>query len=215
MRLFIGDKNYSSWSMRPWVALKAANIAFEERLIRLAQDDTAARIAEVSPSGRVPVLEDGELRIWDSLAIIEYVAERFPDRGLWPAQVAARARARCISAEMHAGFAALRTHMSMNIRNRYPGKGRTSEVEAEIARITSMWRDALKASGGPFLFGAWTAADAMYAPVVMRFRTYEVAMPAECEAYMRAVETHPAVAQWVADAHADGRPIARYDGIYA
>lgn len=211
--LWIADKNYSSWSMRPWVAMRAAGVAFDEQLIRLARDDSARRIAEISPSGRVPVLVDGTLRVWDSLAIVETLAERAPDRRWWPSDATARAHARSLCAEMHAGFTALRSNMPMNIRNRYPGRGRTADVDADIARITAAWRDALHRHAGPFLFGEWSAADAFYAPVVTRFRTYAVELDAVCEAYARAVETHPAVAAWIADAHADLVSVERYDRV--
>lgn len=214
LKLVIADKNYSSWSMRPAVAMRAAGIAFEEQLIRLAEDDTAARIRAVSPSGRVPCLIDGDLQVWDSLAIIETLAERFPGLGIWPADARARAHARSVSAEMHSGFPALRNAMSMNIRNRYPGRGRTPECMAEIARIVELWSDCLEHYGGPFLFGTFGAADSMYVPVVMRFVTYAVALPTACEAYKNAVLAHPAVASWIAEARADPRAIAYYDAIY-
>ena len=212
--LVIADKNYSSWSMRPWVLMHACGLAFDEHLIRLAEPDTAARIRAVSPSGRVPALIDGETVVWDSLAIIETLAERYPLAGIWPANAAARAHARAISAEMHAGFAALRSAMPMNIRARHPGAGHTPEAMADVARIVELWTDALQRWGGPFLMGTFSAADAMYAPVVMRFITYGVALPPACEAYVAAVAAHPAVAAWVAAALADPRRVARYDNVY-
>src|SRR5256886_1695424 len=168
MLLVIGNKNYSSWSLRPWIAMKVLGIAFDEVRIPLYRPGSKEQILRYSPAGRVPILRDGDTVVWDSLAILEYLAERHPQ--LWPADPAQRAKARSVSAEMHSGFAKLREHMSMNTRKRYPGKGRTPEVLADIARIDAIWAEAT----GPFLFGAFTAADAMYAPVVLRFRTYEV-----------------------------------------
>ena len=157
LKLVIGNKNYSSWSMRPWILLTQAGIPFEEVQVWLGEPDTAAQIARHSPTGVVPVLMDtvngAELRIWDSLAICEYVAEKFPGKALWPADVAARAQARAVSAEMHSGFSALRSNMPMNIRNRYPGKGMAEGVAADIARVSAIWRDCTERYGGPFLFG--------------------------------------------------------------
>ena len=212
LKLVIADKNYSSWSMRPAVLMRALDIAHEEILIRLAESDTAARIKALSPSGRVPCLIDGDLHVWDSLAIFEALAERFP--GVWPADAAARARARSISAEMHSSFSALRQSMPMNIRKLYPGLGHTPDTDADIARVVELWSDCLQRSGGPFLFGAFCAADAMYAPVVMRFKTYAVELPKPCAAYVEAVCAHPAVAGWIAEAKADARAIPRYDSLY-
>ena len=191
MKLIVGNKNYSSWSLRPWLAMKVAGIAFTEQRIPLYLPGSKGEILAFSPAGKVPCLIDetpaGRLAVWDSLSICEYLAEKTPS--LWPADPAARALARSISAEMHSGFPNLRTHMSMNIRKRYPDKGRTPEVLAEIARIVAMWSDcrARFGKGGAFLFGPFCNADAMYAPVVMRFRTYEVELPAACRAYADAV----------------------------
>lgn len=212
LKLVIADKNYSSWSMRPAVLMRALGIAHEEILIRLAEPDTGTRIKAVSASGRVPCLIDGDLHVWDSLAIFETLAERFP--GVWPADAKARAHARSVSAEMHSGFGALRQSMPMNIRKQYPGKGHTPETDADIARIAELWSDCLQRSGGPFLFGAFCAADAMYAPVVMRFKTYAVELPKACAAYVEAMCAHPAIAGWIADALADPRAIERYDSLY-
>ncbi|MCK9193169.1 MAG: glutathione S-transferase family protein, partial [Nevskia sp.] len=184
MKLVIGNKNYSSWSLRPWLALKVAEIPFEEILIPLYQADSKARQLAFSPAGKVPILVDGAVTIWDSLAILEYVAEQYPDRGLWPRAIAARAHARSVSAEMHAGFAALRTAMPMNCRATLAGKGHTPEALADIARIAAIWGDCRARYGndGPFLFGAFSNADAFYAPVVTRFLTYGVALPDVCRA---------------------------------
>ncbi|MGH8746407.1 MAG: glutathione S-transferase, partial [Burkholderiales bacterium] len=187
LALVIGNKNYSSWSLRPWLAMKVLGREFEERPVSLYVPGAKQRLLGYSPAGKVPILIDGERKIWDSLAILEYLAESHPS--LWPAAPAARALARSISAEMHSGFAALRQHMSMNIRKRHPGKGRTPESLADIARIVAMWSEcrARFGAGGSFLFGGFGAADAMYAPVVARLHTYDVAVEVSTRAYMAAV----------------------------
>lgn len=202
--LVIGNKNYSSWSMRPWVVLTAFDIPFREVRICLDQADTASKIAEYSAAGRVPVLLDGQTHIWDSLAICEYLAEQFPDRALWPQETAARAIARSIVAEMHSGFPGLRSAMSMDIRGSYPGKGRTPEAQGDIGRICEIWEDCLAEFGHhEFLFGDFSIADAFYAPVVMRFRSYQVSLAPALQAYVDRVVAHPAVARWVAEALAE------------
>ncbi|WP_298291506.1 glutathione S-transferase family protein [Thiomonas sp.] len=201
--LHIGNKNYSSWSMRPWVAMTAFGIPFEERLHLLDTPAFATEVAPLSPLARVPILEDGALRVWDSLAICEYLAERFPQHALWPRDSAARARARSLCASMHSGFGALREHMSMNIRAEWPGQGMTPAVRHDIDQILSMWSDALHSSGGPWLFGAFSLADAFYAPVCMRFLTYRPALPDWAWSYVREVAAHPAVAAWVQQARAE------------
>jgi glutathione S-transferase len=212
MKLVIGDKNYSSWSMRPWVLMKHFGIPFEEIMVPLAEANTHASIARHSPSGRVPCLitDDGQ-SIWDSLAIAETLAERFPQQALWPRDAAARARARSVSAEMHSGFMDLRSNMWMNIRASFPGKGATPGALADVARIDELWRDCLAASGGPFLFGEFSIADAMYAPVVMRFNTWQPALSAEAAAYAKRVTAAPAVHAWIADALAEQHPVDKYD----
>ncbi|MBA4284362.1 MAG: glutathione S-transferase [Xanthomonadaceae bacterium] len=200
MKLVIGNKNYSSWSLRPWLALRVAGIAFAEQRIPLDQPDSKARMLIESPAGKVPVLVVGDLVIWDSLAICEYLAERYPDARLWPLDPAQRARARAISAEMHSGFAGLRSAMPMNCRGRHPDSGRTAAALADIERISALWSDALAASGGPFLFGHFTIADAMYAPVAARFVTYAVALPPACAAYVARLQALPAMVEWNAAA---------------
>lgn len=198
--LVIGNKNTSSWSLRPWLLMKHAGIAFDEAHVRLRQPDTRQQILQHSPSGRIPVLKHKGQVIWDSLAIAEYLAEQFPQQHLWPTDSAARAQARCISAEMHSGFQALRTHMPMDILGSHPGQGHDQEgVAGDTARVREIWRDARTKGGadGPFLFGAFSIADAMYAPVVSRFRTYGVACDAICSAYMEAVWNLPAMQEWV------------------
>ena len=214
LALAIGNKNYSSWSMRPWVAMKHAGIPFVEHRIALYQPDSKRRILEHSPAGKVPVLKDGTIAVWDSLAILEYLAERFPDRGLWPRSAAGRARARAASAEMHSGFAALRTHMPMNLRNSYPGRGRIPEVETDIARVTALWADCRTTSGGPFLFGPFCNADAMFAPVATRFVTYGVTLPPVCQHYVDTLIALPAMQLWYADARAEREAIDEYDRMY-
>jgi glutathione S-transferase len=200
LKLYVGNKRISSWSLRPYLALAHAGADFTTETILLDLPDTKAKIAAVNPAGRVPVLHDDQLVIAESLAICEYVAELYPAAGLWPDDRAERARARAIATEMHGGFAALRREMSMDIGAKKPGAGRTSESLADIARVTQIWRDQLAASGGPFLFGAFTIADAMFAPVATRFDTYEVELDDPCAAYVRTVLALPAMRAWARDA---------------
>jgi glutathione S-transferase len=208
MRLVIGNKNYSSWSLRPWIAMRHFGMPFEEVRIPLDRPDTAQRIREHNPAGKVPCLVDEGLSIWDSLAILEYLAEKQP--ALWPADPAQRARARSVAAEMHSGFAALRTAMPMNVRNRFPGKGRSPEVDADIRRIAEIFDAALK----PFLFGPFCAADAMFAPVVLRFRTYEPPLGKAGRAYMEAMLALPAMREWIAAAEREDEAMPKYDAMY-
>jgi glutathione S-transferase len=201
LTLVIGNKNISSWSMRPWVAARAFGIPFAEVRVLLDQDDTAANIARYSHAGRVPVLVAGEITVWDSLAIAEYLAEQFPDKHMWPQDVAARALARSVVAEMHSGFTGLRTAMTMNIKARLPGRGRTAEAQADIGRICEIWEECLARYGHRgFLFGDFSIADAFFAPVVTRFQTYGVALAPALQAYCERVLAHPAVAEWIAGA---------------
>ncbi|TCS61719.1 glutathione S-transferase family protein [Varunaivibrio sulfuroxidans] len=196
--LVIGNKNYSSWSLRPWLAMSVANIPFTEKLIPLFDARWDDAIAALSPNKKVPLLIDGDLRIWESLAILEYLAEKFPAARLWPENPAARATARAVSSEMHAGFAALRAHMPMNIRKTAPDKGRGPGVDDDIARVCAIWRDCRAAFGadGPFLFGAFSNADAMFAPIVSRFTTYGVALDDTCRAYADTILTLDAMTVW-------------------
>ena len=203
MILVIGNKNYSSWSLRPWVAMKALGIEFQEKRIPLYGPGAKEEILLESPAGKVPILIDGATRVWDSLAILEYLADKQPQ--MWPSGREARAHARAVSAEMHAGFPNLRNHMSMNVRKRYPGKGRTPEVLSEVKRINSIWSEAK----GPFLFGAFSAADAMYAPVVFRFRTYEVAV--DNRAYYDAMLALSAMKEWSAAAEREQESIPQFE----
>jgi glutathione S-transferase len=202
LKLIIGNKNYSSWSFRPWLAMKVADIAFEEELVSLDAADFKARLGAVSAAGKVPVLVDDDICIWESLAILEYVAEKFPAARLWPVPAAARAHARAIAAEMHAGFSPLRRHLPMNMRRPVLARELDARVLQNVARIEAIWADCRRrfASSGPFLYGAFTAADAMYAPVVSRFHTYDVGVGEEACAYMRTIMTLPAWQEWEAAA---------------
>jgi glutathione S-transferase len=213
LTLVIGNKNYSSWSLRPWLVSVHFGIPFEEVRIPLYQSDTQARLAEWSPSGLVPVLRDGALTVWDSLSICEYLAERFPQLALWPSDHSARAVARSVSAEMHSGFSALREHMSMNIRVSRPGKGRAPGVQEDIDRVCALWRECRSRYGddGEFLFGRFSIADAMFAPVATRFTTYHVDLDEVCGAYVRSIYALPAMQRWVSEARAEAEVIERYE----
>jgi glutathione S-transferase len=214
MTLVIGNKNYSSWSMRPWLALRVGGIAFEERLIPLYTGPAdKQRIVDITPAGKVPALIDGDVTVWDSLAIIEYAAERFPDGGLWPANPASRARARSISAEMHSGFSALRSECGMNLHRRIGAKALSDNARADIARIQELWTDCRRRSAGegPFLFGSFTAADAMYAPVIHRFRTYAIEVTSPVREYMDAMMALPAFRQWTEEGLAETLTIEKFE----
>jgi len=202
LKLIVGNKNYSSWSLRPWIAMKAAGIPFEEQVISLDAPDFKAVVGAVSGPGKVPVLVDGDVSVWESLAIIEYLAEKFPAAGLWPAAPAARALARAVANEMHAGFQPLRKLMPMNQARAVIKRALTPEAAANVRRIEALWADcrARFGKGGPFLFGKFGAADAMYAPVVARFHTYAVEVSAPSRAYMDAVMALPAWREWHAAA---------------
>jgi glutathione S-transferase len=200
LTLYVGSKRYSSWSLRPYVALVQAGAKFETTTILLDRDTSTTEIAKVNPAGRVPVLHHDGVVIWDSLAICEYLNELFPQAKLWPDDRLQRARARSMSAEMHAGFAALRQNMPMDLGASKPGQGHVPDALADARRIQEIWREQLAASGGPFLFGACTIADAMFAPVTTRFVTYGVELDAVCRKYVDAVGALPALRQWYADA---------------
>jgi glutathione S-transferase len=202
LKLIIGNKNYSSWSFRPWIAMKVAGIPFDEELISLDAPDFKSRLTAVSGTGKVPTLIDGEVRVWESLAILEYLAERFPEARLWPSDAAARAHARAISSEMHAGFQALRKACPMNMWRPVIKRDFPADVMANIARIDAMWSGCREryGRGGAFLFGAFGAADAMYAPVVARFHTYGIEISGRTKAYMDAVMALPAWSEWTAAA---------------
>lgn len=194
--LYIANKNYSSWSFRPWIALKAAGVAFEEVLIPFDDHGGNPEFRKFSPTGKVPVLKHGDLHVWESLAIIEYVAELYPEAGLWPQDPADRAVARSISMEMLSGFRALRGACPMNIRRQKRAIALPEGVADDVARITEIWKTLRARSGGPFLFGAFSAADAMFAPVINRLDVYDIAVDADTEAYMAAVKAHPAWLEW-------------------
>lgn len=212
MQLYIGNKNYSSWSMRPWVLMTQVGIAFDEVKLRFDafSPDSAFKteLARHTPAGRVPVLVDDGFTVWDTLAIAEYLAEKFPTLQLWPAETRARARARCVCAEMHAGFSAMRSAFGMNIEAALPEVGarvlqEQPQVRADVARIVEIWSDLLGQHGGPLLFGGFSIADAYFAPVVMRFVTFGVPVPATISAYIERVLALPGVAAWRRDALAE------------
>ena len=201
----VGNRNYSSWSLRAWLAMKVLGVRFRELRIPLYQPESKRELLHYSPAGKVPCLVDGETHVWDSLAILEYLAERNP--ALWPADPALRARARSISAEMHSGFPNLRQHMCMNIRKRHPGKGRRPEVLAEIARIVDIWSECR----GPYLFGGFTAADAMYAPVCTRFVTYDVALDGKAADYRDRIMAWEPMQEWIEESKAEPVEIEELD----
>jgi glutathione S-transferase len=211
--LVIGNKNYSSWSLRPWVFLKHHGIPFEEVRIPLYREDSQGRIAAYTPAGKVPVLVDGDITVWDSLAILEYLAERFPETRGWPEAVAERAAARAIAAEMHAGFSALRTHCGMNCRRPPAAKPLPEEARRDVARIERIWRDCRgrHAGRGPWLFGRYTIADAMYAPVALRFHTYRLSDDPVVSEYVSTVLAHPAVAEWMAEGRRETEVIPAFE----
>ena len=210
--LVIASKNYSSWSLRAWLALEQTGAAYTERIVSTGDPDWHAQVRRISPSGKVPLLRDGGLEIHDSLAIVEYLHERFPAAGLWPGDVAARGFARSVAAEMHSSFQALRSNMPMDIQADEPGRGATPEAMADADRIQAIWRECRarfgQRGGGPFLFGPFTAADCFYAPVVFRFRSYHVPLDATASAYCDALVAEPKVAKWVAAARREPRGYA-------
>lgn len=212
MKLYIGNKNYSSWSMRPWVLLTQAGIAFEEVMVRFDAftpgSQFKAKLRPLSPTGKVPLLVDGDLVVWDTLAIAEYLAEQFPDKSLWPADKAARARARSVCAEMHSGFTGLRSHCPMNIEARLPEQGALiwrdqAAVRDDVARLVAMWQQCLQTSGGPMLFGSFTVADAYFAPVCTRLVSYALPLPSDVQAYVQRVCSLPGVKAWIDGALAE------------
>lgn len=206
LKLVIGNKNYSSWSMRPWVLLKQAQIPFEEVVVRFdaftPESSFKKTVNALTPTGKVPVLIDGDLVVWDTLAIAEYVAEKYPDQHLWPRDKAARARARSICAEMHSGFTALRSHCPMNIEARLPEAGALiwrdqPGVRADVARLVAMWSELLQLHGGPLLFGDFSVADAYFAPICTRLSTYALPLPTVIADYARRVQALPGVKAWI------------------
>lgn len=212
VKLYIGNKNYSSWSMRPWVLLKQAGIPFEEVNVRFDSFETGSRfkntVNALTPTGKVPVLVDGDLVVWDTLAIAEYVAEQFPDKQLWPRDTAARARARSVCAEMHAGFTGLRSNCPMNIEASLADTGALlwrdkPALRADVARLVDMWQGLLAQHGGPLLFGEFSIADAYFAPVCIRLQTYALPVPAAIADYVARVCALPGVKAWMDDARAE------------
>jgi glutathione S-transferase len=216
LKLVIGNKNYSSWSMRPWLALRANNIAFEEIFIPLYTGEAdKKRILDFTHSGKVPALIDGGITIWDSLAIIEYVAEKFPEKKLWPEDRARRAYARSISAEMHSGFMALRNECGMNLRRPVRPIALSADARSDIARVKEIWTECREHYGktGPFLFGDFGAADAMFAPVVNRFRTYAIEVETHAKSYLQAMMSLPAFREWTTAALAETLFIERFETV--
>ena len=217
LKLAIGNKNYSSWSMRPWLALRANDIPFDETVIPLYTDNPAdkARILSFSRAGKVPVLVDGDITVWDSLSIIEYIAERYPDKKLWPDDVAARAHARSVCAEMHSGFVALRSECGMNLHRPVRPVALSADALANIARVQEIWRECRTRYGanGPFLFGHFGAADAMYAPVVHRFRTFAIEVGPEAKTYMDTMMALPAFQEWTRDGLAETLVIKKFETV--
>lgn len=207
LTLHVGSKRYSSWSLRPYLALAHTGEPFETETILLDQPETKAQIMKISPAGRVPILDHDGVVIWDSLAICEYLNELFPRADLWPADRKQRARARALSAEMHSSFTAMREAMWMDLGADKRGQGHTPEALGDVRRIQTIWRDQLAASKGPFLFGQFTIADAMFAPVATRFVTYGVDMDTSCRGYVDALHALPAMKQWHRDAAAE--PVSR------
>ena len=211
--IYIGNKNYSSWSLRAWLMVKASGVAFDEALIPLYQPQSRAELLRHSPSGKVPALKHGELVVWESLAIGEYLAERVPQAGLWPADAAARAVARAASTEMHAGFANLRRHLPMNMRSIFAGREIIPEIQADLDRIAAIWRDCRRryGAGGSYLFGAFTIADAMFAPVVSRLRTYRITLDDEAQAYADSLWAYPALQEWMAAANDEPMVVEQFE----
>ncbi|UUZ74678.1 glutathione S-transferase family protein [Polaromonas sp. P1(28)-13] len=212
LKLYIGNKNYSSWSMRPWVLLKQVGIPFEEIKLRFDSFDANSvfkeKISGVNPVGKVPALDDGGFVVWDTLAIAEYLAERFPEKNLWPQDVKARARARSLCAEMHSGFGALRSACPMNIEADLAATGALiwrdkPAVRADVERIVSMWSELLAEHKGPMLFGDFSIADAFFAPVCMRLKSYALPVPADITAYIQRLSALPGVKAWIDDALAE------------
>jgi glutathione S-transferase len=211
--LYIGNKNYSSWSLRPWLLMKQAGLVFDEVVIPLYTPTAKQEILRHSPSGRVPCLKHGDITVWDSLAIAEYLADLFPQAQLWPADPDARAVARGAAAEMHAGFAALRQNMPMNLRAAFPGQGLSPAVQEDINRITALWRDCRRRFAGhkPLLFGDFSIADAMYAPVVARFATYAVPLGEDARDYVRLILELPAMREWIEAAKQEPWTIPQFE----
>jgi glutathione S-transferase len=213
LTLVIGNKNYSSWSLRPWLFLKYHDIAFEEIRIPLYQDDSKSKTFNYSPAGKVPILLDGDVKVWDSLAILEYLAERFVQTQGWPEDAAERAMARSLAAEIHSGFSALRTHCGMNCRRLPSAKTLPEAVRPDIDRIGQIWQQCRRQHGekGPWLFGRFTIVDAMFAPVVLRFHTYQLSTNTDAQAYMDTVLETPALKAWIEAGKLETEVIAAFE----
>ena len=197
MKLLIGNRNYSSWSLRPWLVLRHFDLPFEDEVLQLQGEGWREALAQRSPTGRVPVLQDGDLTLVETIAIIEYLADRFPDKAVWPVDIGERALARAAAAEMHSAFTALRSHAPMNLRASHPGKVSADAVARDLHRLETLWGGLLARSGGPFLFGAFTAADAMFAPVATRIRTYDLPVSDMAAGYVEAIYALPAFQDWL------------------
>jgi len=197
MKLLIGNRNYSSWSLRPWLVLAHFGIPFEDEVLQLSGEGWREAIAARSPTGKVPLLIDGDLLVPETIAIIEYLADRFPEKGIWPSNIQDRARARAAAAEMHAGFTALRSHAPMNLRASHPGKVPLDPIARDLHRMETLWGELLDRSGGPFLFGEFTAADAMYAPLATRLRVYDLPVSDQAAGYIDAIYSLPAFQEWL------------------
>jgi glutathione S-transferase len=215
LKLIVANKAYSSWSLRPWILLAQLKIPFEEVVISMDQPETRENMLKFAPTGKCPSLHDGKISVWESLAIIEYLAEAYPEKAVWPKGKAARAHARSLASEMHAGFVALRQACPTNFRRPVKAIPLNDEVRADVARIEAAWAHARATfgRGGPFLFGRFSAADAMFAPVVNRFHVYDVSVSTHTRAYMEAIMALPAWKAWIADAHVEPWRIERYDAI--
>lgn len=197
MKLLIGNRNYSTWSLRPWLVLRHFDIPFEDEVLQLQGEGFREVLAQRSPTGKVPVLQDGDLTVVETIAIIEYLADRFPDKAIWPADIGERALARAAAAEMHSAFTALRSHAPMNLRASHPGKVSVDAVAKDLHRLETLWGSLLTRSGGPFLFGEFTAADAMFAPVATRLRTYDLPVSDMAAGYVEAIYALPAFQDWL------------------
>jgi glutathione S-transferase len=215
LKLIIANKAYSSWSLRPWILLATFGIPFEEVVIPMDRPDTKKKMLKYAPTGKVPSLRDGDIGVYESIAVIEYIAEKYPKKAIWPKNKAARAHARSLAAEMHAGFQALRQHCPTIFRRPVKKRELTPEAAADVARIEAAWAHARKTygKGGPFLFGKFSAADAMFAPVVNRLHTYDVAVSKTTRAYMEAIMALPAWRAWIHDAEQEPWGMERYDSI--
>jgi glutathione S-transferase len=213
MHLYVANKLYSSWSLRPWLLMTALDIPFEETVIPMYFPDSKARMLDVSPTGKMPCLFHGDVRIWESLAIMEYLHERFPDKHVWPAEVTARAHARAAANEMHAGFQALRNACPMNLGKRFAARDLGSDVADNVRRLEGLWSEARVrfGAGGPYLYGVFSATDAMFAPVVTRLDTYDIAVSSETGRYMDAILAHPAFVKWRTEALAEPWTIDHYE----